>query len=438
MSYAVRRPVDPSRSSGQASADTPTTATVLDYACLFTHDLRRKQKRWQDGKLKFHTFNKRIMVYDDRGNFVGDSHWRSSDVLDEGEELQLDRGSAIVQISDCTGSREQDLTDLLDKRAKEVEQRRATAAAKTTPVQQTPVRRREGQPQPHFQLKHRPLSAIVPSPGPIGRAAIPDRSPFETRRAEAGGEQQPPAAKKRRLSTSPPSKKGFAQSLFGARLTLSSCPAPTPPPRVRASKEKLDARIEGPTVSQDIAEKEDDDVVMLDGPPLGARDTTAKSAQPRTESAKVIPVVASRDTSWKPPRAKAGADIEKRNLSRHPQRDESPGLHVLESAQPAAGAGEKAREKADNRAMAAQSLANGSRQAVSRKLISRDVEQTADQCSAQKSPENVPLPKSQGPKAEPRTELRIKSRQKRGLLMMSETRPQPRDALARRRPERST
>ncbi|KAF4508860.1 hypothetical protein G6O67_005191 [Ophiocordyceps sinensis] len=300
MSYAVRRPADPLRSSG--AADTPTTATVLDYMCLFTHDLRRKQKRWQDGRLKFHTFNKRVMVYDDRGNFIGDSHWHSSDALDEGDELELDRGSAIVQVADCTGSREQDLTELLDKRAKEVGQRRASAAARTTPAQQTPVRRHEGQqrqPQTHFQLKHRPLSAIVPSPGPIGRAAIPARSPFEARLAEAGGEQQqPPVAKRRRVCVSPPSKKGFAQSLFGAKLTLSACPTATPPATVRVSK-KLPGTGRLPE-SHEIAENEDDDVVMLDGPPLGPRNMAAKPAQLRAGSAKVMPAATLQVKPWRP------------------------------------------------------------------------------------------------------------------------------------------
>ncbi len=65
-------------SSGASTAQSPpsTTAAVVEYLCLFTHDLKRKQKRWQDGRLKYHTFNKRVMVYDERGNNVGDAHWR--------------------------------------------------------------------------------------------------------------------------------------------------------------------------------------------------------------------------------------------------------------------------------------------------------------------------------------------------------------------------
>ncbi|KAG6280139.1 hypothetical protein E4U47_001491 [Claviceps purpurea] len=227
MSYAVRR-IPPAAPATTRDAH-PTTATVLDYNCLFTHDLKRKQKRWQDGKLKYHSYNKKIMVYDDRGNFIGDAHWQADGALEEGEELQLDRGSAIVQVADYVGSREQDLTEVLDKRVREVEKRRAVAAARTpasgraapAPAAAAAAAAAEGT---HFQLMHRPLSSIVPSPGPLGRASISTRSPFEVRKADrlaAPQQQAPTPARKRRRSPSPPSKAGFARSLFGAALSLS-------------------------------------------------------------------------------------------------------------------------------------------------------------------------------------------------------------------------
>ncbi|KAG6060325.1 hypothetical protein E4U32_003503 [Claviceps aff. humidiphila group G2b] len=227
MSHAVRR--IPSAAPATTRDAQPTTATVLDYNCLFTHDLKRKQKRWQDGKLKYHSYNKKIMVYDDRGNFIGDAHWQADGALEEDEELQLDRGSAIVQVADYVGSREQDLTEVLDKRVREVEKRRAVAAARTpassraapAPAPAAAAAAVEGT---HFQLMHRPLSSIVPSPGPLGRASISTRSPFEVRKADrlaAPQQQAPTSARKRRRSPSPPSKAGFARSLFGAALSLS-------------------------------------------------------------------------------------------------------------------------------------------------------------------------------------------------------------------------
>ncbi|TDZ15528.1 Protein ZGRF1 [Colletotrichum orbiculare MAFF 240422] len=106
----------PVASHNPATLALPSSAPVLEYICLFTHDLKRKQKRWQDGRLKYHTFNKRIMVYDDRGNFIGDMHWREDWEFGEGEEFNLERGAVIVQVSECVASVQQDLTELLEKR----------------------------------------------------------------------------------------------------------------------------------------------------------------------------------------------------------------------------------------------------------------------------------------------------------------------------------
>ncbi|KAG5955574.1 hypothetical protein E4U58_007022 [Claviceps cyperi] len=222
MSHAVRR--IPSAAPATTRDAHPTTATVLDYNCLFTHDLKRKQKRWQDGKLKYHSYNKKIMVYDDRGNFIGDAHWQADGALEEDEELQLDRGSAIVQVADYVGSREQDLTEVLDKRVREVEKRRAVAAARTPASGRAAPAAAVAVEGTHFQLMHRPLSSVVPSPGPLGRASISTRSPFEVRKADrlaAPQQQAPTPARKRKRSYSPPSKAGFARSLFGAALSLS-------------------------------------------------------------------------------------------------------------------------------------------------------------------------------------------------------------------------
>src|ERR1700721_1054828 len=105
--------------ASMAIPQTQNTAPVLEFRCLYTHDLRRKQKRWQDGRLKFHTFNKRVMVYDERFNFVGDTHWREDYKFDDGEELELERGGIMVEVADFVGRKDQDLSELLDKRLKE-------------------------------------------------------------------------------------------------------------------------------------------------------------------------------------------------------------------------------------------------------------------------------------------------------------------------------
>ncbi|KXH27078.1 hypothetical protein CNYM01_12168 [Colletotrichum nymphaeae SA-01] len=229
-----------SNQNSQMGSVLPIAAPVLEYICLFTHDLKRKQKRWQDGRLKFHTFNKRIMAYDERGNFIGDMHWREDFDFGEGEEFNLERGAVIVQVAECIGSKDQDLTELLDKRAKEVEQRHARSAANTTNQPHPPTRPSVQHPQAQYRQRH--LSDVFTTPrGPQGRAVIPTTSPYEDRvmaqQSSSPQDETQRPIKRRRREVSPPSKSGYAQNLFGATLNLSSWsasapvrsqPAPTP------------------------------------------------------------------------------------------------------------------------------------------------------------------------------------------------------------------
>ncbi|KAG8406428.1 hypothetical protein J3458_021259 [Metarhizium acridum] len=314
MSYAVRRIIDSSTAPNSSGDPPPTTATVLDYSCLFTHDLRRKQKRWQDGRLKYHTFNKRIMVYDDRGNFIGDAHWHGVGDLEEDEELELDRGAAIVQVGECRGSREQDLAAILDKRAREVEKRRAMAAAKapTTSRARTQPQQQQREHQPHLQLNHRPLSSIVPSPGPIGRAVISDRSPYEARKAEGAATDGPPA-KKRRVSPSPPSKAGYAQSLFGTRLNLGGSGGMASL-RMRALRERtnLQREVDG---GERRPSEGDEDVIIVDEKrskvvvkkPRHLQESTLRDTVPMTDKTrpKGLPTTAEVDEKRRPDAAQS-------------------------------------------------------------------------------------------------------------------------------------
>ena len=162
---------------GFAVPSTQNTAPVLEFRCLYTHDLRRKQKRWQDGLLRFHTFNKRIMVYDVSRNYIGDMHWRENEVLQDGDKFQLDRG-ILIQVGEATGSMDQDLTGLLEKRKK------APEVAVNEEVLHQPVAVPMAgsiatQPQ---QLRPKTLNALLGTPkGRIGRAALPTKSPHELR-----------------------------------------------------------------------------------------------------------------------------------------------------------------------------------------------------------------------------------------------------------------
>ncbi|CAI7660950.1 unnamed protein product [Penicillium crustosum] len=105
----------PSSSTRLPPTSPQVTASVVKFRCLYTHDLRRKSKRWHDGYLRYHKFNKRVMVYDDQGNFIGDHHWRSSDEVQDGDEMELDKG-ILIEVTENMGTTETDITTLYEKK----------------------------------------------------------------------------------------------------------------------------------------------------------------------------------------------------------------------------------------------------------------------------------------------------------------------------------
>lgn len=105
----------PSSSARLPPTSPQVTASVVKFRCLYTHDLRRKSKRWHDGYLRYHKFNKRVMVYDDQGNFIGDHHWRSNDEVQDGDEMELDKG-VLIEVTENMGTTETDITTLYEKK----------------------------------------------------------------------------------------------------------------------------------------------------------------------------------------------------------------------------------------------------------------------------------------------------------------------------------
>ncbi|KAK8099400.1 uncharacterized protein PG998_012641 [Apiospora kogelbergensis] len=306
----------PSSAASNPGQARPSVAPVLEFICLFTHDLKRKQKRWQDGRLKFHTFNKRIMVYDERGNFIGDSHWREDYDFGPGEELQLERGSVMVEVAECVGSTQQDLSELVDKRVQEKARRQSAAAARhagssRVPSQPVPLHSSPAQ----LQQRHRPLQNIMGTPsGHYGRAVVPTESPYELKqqREQAKANQEPPRpAKRRREETSPTSsKQGYAQNLFGAPLSLSGRPmssaplrhnprkvVPVPqdhsPPSSPESKD-MNVRDEGPKKPESTSStRRTNTVPSIEGNSSDAdvAPPTAKSSKRKLEKSGVLAVV---------------------------------------------------------------------------------------------------------------------------------------------------
>lgn len=146
---------------------TQNTAPVVKHRCLYTHDLRRKAKRWQDGFLRYHTFNKRIMVYDTAGNFVGDQHGRHEEGIHDGDELELDRG-VLVQVCESMERTETDLSGLYSNKKTQQSPRPRPGGPSVVPSMRpgTPVRSSLSSQQPRslkdlLGIRKTPVTRVV-------------------------------------------------------------------------------------------------------------------------------------------------------------------------------------------------------------------------------------------------------------------------------------
>ncbi|OCL05205.1 hypothetical protein AOQ84DRAFT_299399, partial [Glonium stellatum] len=175
------------------------TAPVLEFRCLYSHDLRRKSKRWQDGFLRYHTFNKRVMVYDVPRNFIGDTHWKETTELREGDEITLEKG-VLVEVAEAVGTMKTDLTPLFERTSK-VSPNNKTAEVRPNPklsVQNTIIYKPS-------QLRHKSLNTILGTPkGPHGKAILPAKSPYESRKDAENRWQDERAPKRQKIINSKP------------------------------------------------------------------------------------------------------------------------------------------------------------------------------------------------------------------------------------------
>ena len=117
------------------------------------------------------------MVYDVSRNYIGDMHWRENEILHDGDEFELDRG-VLIQVGEATGSIDQDLTGLFEKRKKAPEMV-VHEEVPFQPIVVSTARPTAAQPS---HLRPKTLNALLGTPkGRIGRAAFPSKSPHELR-----------------------------------------------------------------------------------------------------------------------------------------------------------------------------------------------------------------------------------------------------------------
>lgn len=78
---------------------------------LWTAQKSQKLKKWQDGILRYHTRNKRMMVYDDTRALVCDKYLQRGNELHEGDELEFE--NHLVNVEEYCNVLSQDISQLL-------------------------------------------------------------------------------------------------------------------------------------------------------------------------------------------------------------------------------------------------------------------------------------------------------------------------------------
>jgi hypothetical protein len=188
-------------SASLAVPHSQNTAPVHEHRCLYSHDIRRKQKRWQDGFVKFHTFNKRVMVYDEGRNFLGDTHWKEQGALQADDEVTLDMG-ILVQVGDMLATSQTNLAPLFEREKKRPECADGDGNEMPTPARATLGVKANATPS-GFQ-KHRSLNALLGTPkGVLGRSKLPIKSPYEMRNTNNENEWEDGQGVKRRKVDQP-------------------------------------------------------------------------------------------------------------------------------------------------------------------------------------------------------------------------------------------
>jgi DNA helicase ZGRF1-like protein len=141
------------------------TAPVLEFRCLYTFNITQKKKKWQDGTLKFHTRNKRVMIFDESYNYVGDTHLQNATDVQEGDEFKLDPGcGALIQVEDLLRTTQSDVTALIQKKP--------TPASNTSTIEIDPaiskiLSQRRNLPD-GISKKHKSLRSILASQPALG------------------------------------------------------------------------------------------------------------------------------------------------------------------------------------------------------------------------------------------------------------------------------
>ncbi|KAI5856444.1 hypothetical protein BZA05DRAFT_434020 [Tricharina praecox] len=73
------------------------TAPIQEYRVMWTAQKKQKLKKWHDGTLRFHTFNNRMLLYDEARSLITDKYLKPGIRIDEGDELEFEQHLVTVE-----------------------------------------------------------------------------------------------------------------------------------------------------------------------------------------------------------------------------------------------------------------------------------------------------------------------------------------------------
>lgn len=180
------------------------------------------------------------MVYDESRNYIGDMHWRKDEILQDGDEFELDR-SILIQVGEALGSLEQDLTGLFEKRKKAPE----VAVNEDLPHQPIAIPMARPTALQLSQLRPKTLNALLGTPkGRIGRAFLPTKSPHDLRME----------IENRSFGQDRPAKRQRIESQVERIAELNKMPPPRAPAKFRVPDAVMNKTVVG-AVSDNTADK---------------------------------------------------------------------------------------------------------------------------------------------------------------------------------------
>jgi hypothetical protein len=146
------------------------------------------------------------MVYDTQMNFIGDTHWKEAEGLQDGDEVELEVG-VMVQVGECVGREETDLRGLFERpRKDQLDGGRPNEAANGSGRELSRTARMtlggNTMPPPRDYLRHKSLNSLLGTPkGALGKAALPTKSPYEIKHGTAAEDGR--AAKRQKVGGEP-------------------------------------------------------------------------------------------------------------------------------------------------------------------------------------------------------------------------------------------